>query len=73
MSHHGDWLQCGSTQSTSDLVGLNGGQVESLVSGFGIEAVAGVLFAGVFRRGLGEQLVDALAESETESIDPQKF
>lgn len=43
---------------------MDGGQVDSGVACFGVDAVAGVVLAGVFWRGLGKNLVDTFSVSK---------
>lgn len=57
----GETLTSVSVEQTTDkhanLASMNGGQVDSLVACFRVDAVQRVLLAGVFGCGLGEQLV----------------
>lgn len=45
----------------ADLAGLDGGEVDSDITRFGVNAVGSVVFTGVFWGGLGQGLVDTFS------------
>lgn len=47
--------------NSSDLVGLDGGEVHTRVPSLGVDAVICIVFAGVFWRGLRQDLVDTFS------------